>query len=261
VTRDRSNGDRGNHNYRWDEFDSTEYFRYNYANLRDDDRTIVEVVRDFFARELVVPTSSTQVRGVDVGTGANLYPALTLLPFCTELVLYEHSIRNVRWLREQLESEVPTWNEAWSQFWDLLAERPQYAELTRPTELLTDPSRVHVVQGNVFARPTLEPFDVGTMFFVAESITGERVEFLTAMHHFFSMLKPNAPFVTAFMEHSRGYRVGTQRFPATDVGGQDVWNCLRDYADELSLHRLDAKDEPLREHYTGMLLAHGRRSG
>jgi len=259
IARDQEGVGHGNRDYPWDDFNSVEYFKFNYVELRDDDREIVEIVRDFLARKLATTPLPAGARGIDVGTGANLYPALTMLPFCENIILYEHSEANVQWLLDQTENDVPSWDEAWSQFWDLLTEREPYRELPDPVKLLADPNRVQVAKGDVLARSVLGEFDIGTMFFVAESITGERAEFLEAMDHFFSMLKPDALFAMAFMEHSQGYQVGAQKFPATDIGEQDVWNCLRAHASDFSLHRLSAAHKPLREDYTGMFVAHGRR--
>jgi hypothetical protein len=247
----------GNRDYPWDEFNPVEYLKFNYMQLRDDDREIVEIVRDFLARKLATSPVRKGARGIDVGTGANLYPALAMLPFCENITLYEHSEANVGWLRDQIDSGWPSWDEAWKQFWNLFTERAPYAALPNSVDVLA--GRVEVVKGDVLARTELGQFDIGTMFFVAESITGERGEFLEAMEHFFSMLRPDAPFAMAFMEHSQGYRVGVQKFPATDIGERDVWGCLRQYASDFSLHRLSAEDKPLRDHYTGMIVAHGRR--
>ena len=73
-----------NADYPWDEFDPEDYFAHNYASLRDDDREILEIVRSYFADQLGdLPMHS--LRGIDVGTGANLYPALAMLPFCEEI--------------------------------------------------------------------------------------------------------------------------------------------------------------------------------
>ena len=259
IVRDQEGVGRGNRDYPWDDFNSVEYFKFNYVELRDDDREIVEIVRDFLAGELATTPLPPGARGIDVGTGANLYPALTMLPFCENILLYEHSEANVRWLLDQTRNGVPSWDEAWSQFWKLLTEREPYRDLPEPVKLLADPNRVRVAKGDVLARSVLGEFDIGTMFFVAESITSEPAEFLEAMDHFFSMLKPDALFAMAFMEHSQGYQVGAQKFPATDIGEQDVRNCLRMHASDFSLHRLSAEHKPLREHYTGMFVAHGRR--
>jgi NNMT/PNMT/TEMT family len=258
IVKDRQGTERrhGNSEYPWDEFNPVDYYKFNYVDLRDDDREIVEIVRDFLSRKLEHGELPATARGIDVGTGANLYPALTMLPFCQDITLYEHSEANVQWLREQKADGVPSWDEAWGQFWKLLAERKKYEAVPEPAKALTE--RIQVVKGDVLGSFDRGQFDIGTMFFVAESITEDRTEYLKAMDHFFSMLKPNGLFAMAFMEHSKGYQVGPQRFPATDIGERDVWDCLRDHASDFSLHRLSAEDKPLREHYTGMIVAHGQ---
>jgi hypothetical protein len=248
----------GNRDYPWDEFNPDEYFKFNYVKLRDDDQEIVEIVRDFLTRKLASKPLPANARGIDVGTGANLYPALTMLPFCEHVTLYEHSQANVNWLRHQTDHGVPSWDEAWDQFWKLLVKCEPYRDVSNPVKLLSDPDRVAVVKGDVLAASKLGQFDIGTMFFVAESITGEHSEFAEAMANFFAMLKPDAPFAMAFMEHSKGYQVGIQPFPATDIGERDVWDCLREHASDFSLHRLSAEHKPLREDYDGMFVAHGR---
>src|SRR6184192_2383524 len=86
---------RGNRDYPWDDFSPEEYFKYNYADMRDDDRQIVELVSDFFAKAFSNASLPSGARGIDVGTGSNLYPALTMLPFCESLTLYEYSASNV----------------------------------------------------------------------------------------------------------------------------------------------------------------------
>lgn len=80
----------------WHEFDSVRYFSHNYSRPREDDVRIVELVRDFFAT-VALPAGA---RGLDVGTGTNLYPALALLPLCEEgLALWEQGNFKVACLR------------------------------------------------------------------------------------------------------------------------------------------------------------------
>ena len=245
----------GNRDYPWDEFSPDDYFKYNYANMRDDDRQIVETVRDFFVKTFQdVPPSG--LRGIDVGTGSNLYPALTMLPFCESITLCEFSAANVEWLERQSIEEWPSWDEAWANFWLVLSKKPQYERFPDPkTELAR---RVRIVQGDVLSLEADRRWDVGTMFFVAESITGQHEEFIEALDHFFGLLKPNSPFAMAFMEHSKGYKVGQQPFPATDIDRLEVKDCLNERATGVETFHLGPGDKPLREAYTGMIVAHGR---
>jgi hypothetical protein len=246
-----------NVDYPWNEFDPEAYLKHNYESVRDDDRAIVRFVRDFFAGTLSDPEVPGR-RGIDVGTGANLYPALTMLPFCDAITLYEYSQSNVDWLERQSAAGWPTWDTAWHAFWDLLTDAAPYldfrgdprAELTR---------RAAVSRGSVFdLDPAAGRFDLGTMFFVAESITSERAEFHAAVERFLGVLAPNAPFAIAFMEHSGGYTVGGTRFPATDIGQQDVRDHLSERASEVRVEHVGTGTNPLREDYTGMVMACGR---
>jgi hypothetical protein len=247
---------RGNHTYPWDEFCPEEYFEKNYRELRPDDRKIIGFVRDFFQKAFSASPRPSGIRGIDVGTGANLYPALTMLPFCESITLFEYSAANIAWLTKQRAAGWPSWDQSWREFWQLLCEAGAYQDLPNPKEELS--RRVHIQPGDVFELSGEEPWDVGTMFFVAESITDQRAEFLAALDHFFAMLKPNAPFAMAFMEHSHGYRSGGRSFPATDVGENDIARCLQGRAVEVETYFVEAGDKPLRTDHTGMILAHGR---
>lgn len=248
-----------NRDYAWDDFNPVDYFKFNYVELRPDDRQIVEIVRDFFADTFSANPFRRRVHGIDVGTGANLYPALTMLPFCESVTLYEFSAANVTWLESQHAEGWPSWNEAWDQFWVHLRKRWAYRCLRRPRAKLS--KRARIIQGDVFKlrdQDSRHGWDVGTMFFVAESITGQRKEFLDAVDRFFAVLKPDAPFAMAFMEHSKGYQVGAERYPATDIDEGDVSKCLRERARDVQIHHLGPGDKPLREKYSGMIIALGR---
>ena len=247
---------RGNRDYPWDDFSPDEYFKYNYSDMRDDDRQIVEIVRNFFVKALSDSDLPPNARGIDVGTGSNLYPALTMLPFCESVTLYEHSAANVAWLERQHAEKWPSWDEAWESFWTVLSEKKEYRRIRQPKSALD--KRLRIRKGDVLKLPIEERWDMGTMFFVAESITDRRNEFLEALDHFFAMLKPNAPFAMAFMEHSEGYHVGNQDYPATDIGRDEVKKCLRIRANDVQTVHLPPGNKPLRDKYTGMIVAHGR---
>ncbi len=253
VTRGR------NCDYAWDAFGAKAYFEANYINLRDDDQKILEYVQEFFAGWFEANPPTSGIAGIDVGTGPNLYPALTMLPFCEKITLFEFSAANVAWLEKQKNQNWPSWDEAWVKFWDKLSQRESYRSLTDPQAELR--KRVSIEAGDVFKLPSramAQSYDVGTMFFVAESITGQRNEFTAAVDDFFAVLKPGAPFAMAFMEHSDGYRVGDERYPATDIDRADVSQCLRDRALDLTIHTIDWGLKPLRAGYKGMILALGR---
>jgi hypothetical protein len=237
-----------NADFSWDDFDSESYTTHNYAVLRWDDRSVLELVRDYF--EAVAP--GHLVQGVDVGSGSNIYPALTLLPWCKEISMIEQSARNVAWLT----NEIRSYNSTWDPFWDVLRSHPGYQTVTDPRATLATHARIS--QGSVF---DLERgrWDIGTMFFVAESLTSERSEFDRAVGCFLAALRPGAPFAAAFMEGSEGYTVGTREFPAVAIDADDVHACLVDQTKDLHVDRVGiiGGDVLLREGYTGMVLARG----
>src|SRR5437868_3464628 len=70
---------RSNSSVPWDNFDPALYVSDNYEHMHEDDRSILQLVRDYFISISDTLPSATQ--GVDVGTGANLYPTMSMLPF------------------------------------------------------------------------------------------------------------------------------------------------------------------------------------
>lgn len=237
---------RRNADFPWDDFDSRWYLEHNYQTLRDDDRQIIKLMGEFFAQ---VWTGELG-RGVDVGTGTNLYPALAMLPLCQRITLRDYSATNYEWINREVEYYAPTWDE----FWDALAASAPYLETTDPRSALRERARVE--HGSIFDLPP-STWDVGTMFFVAESITCTPDEFDRATRCFVRSLKPGAPFAAAFMRNSQGYPVGTRTFPAVAITEADVRECLLGVADDVQIHHI-ASDSPLRDGYSGMMFANGR---
>ena len=238
-----------NSDFPWDEFDPIAYQKHNYEVLRADDRQILTRTRDFFT-VMDGRDGRDGKDGVDVGTGANLYPAMTMLPWCREISMIEHSAGNVAWLEE----EVIDYSVLWDQYWEVLCDVPMYAKVAEPRQALAERSVVR--KGSVFDLPR-RTWDVGTMFFVAESISSQRSEFEAAVGCFLDALRPGAPFATAFMEGSRGYQVGDHEYPAVPIEAPDLLRLLESGADEVVVERIGMVDTALRVGYTGMLFAHG----
>lgn len=238
----------GNADVEWDEFDSEAYFEHNYGELHREDAEIIRIVADFFQR---VAPRDWRERAIDVGSGANLYPAMTMLPFASEVVLYERAFTNREWLEGQLREPA----KSWQQFWDAVSDdRKEYGRIKDPLELLSRSARV--TKGNVFSlRP--DQFDLGTMFFVAESITYREAEFQRATRLFIDSLVSKAPFAAAFMRDSSGYIVANKRFPACAVNEKDVERCLAEVAYIEDIQVVESHE--LREGYSGMIVATGRK--
>lgn len=238
---------------KWDDFASEWYWDQNYAKLRSDDRRILEIVRDFFANSGVRNGS-----GVDAGAGANLYPSLALLPYCRQITLLDISTANIDWLTKEIENP----DRCWDEFFAVLTRNPHYQSIVDYRALLRRIARVR--QGDLLRMPQ-HRFDIGTMFFAAESLTTEKPEFQQAVHAFVRSLRPGAPFAIAFMSGSEGYKIDEVDFPAVAIDSDDVTQCLEGVASLQSIEDIPLHN-PFRTGYEGMLLAigwagRGRRDG
>lgn len=238
-----------NADYAWDEFSSSAYCEHNYITLRADDREILQLVSHWFARTAGEPAA--RLAGLDVGTGPNLYPALAMLPYCAGLTLREFSASNVAWLRAAA-TALP---EQWLPFWQVVHPGATPAEFAAAAAALAERARIE--QGSVFDLPAAA-WDLGTMFFVAESISQDPAEFSAAVTAFVRAIRPGGPFAAAFMERSEGYEVDGTRFPATAVAAGDIRRSLDRVGVEVSVHRVKMRPAPLRPGYTGMIVATGR---
>ncbi|MEU4686712.1 SCO2525 family SAM-dependent methyltransferase [Streptomyces xinghaiensis] len=238
----------------WNAFDSDAYVEHNYRHLRSDDEQIIRIVRDHFRDHFRRHPATAPVPGIDVGSGANLYPALTLLPWCSEVTLFERAATNVRWLERQ----VAGYEANWDAFWGVLREVEPYAGIEDPRAGLRLAARPK--QGNLFDLPERR-WGIGTMFFVAESMTTSHEEFRVGVRRFAECLRPGAPFAAAFMEGSTGYSVGGESFPACSVEEEQVREGLAPYSEsDMHITRIGIPGErPLRQGYEGMIVACGRR--
>lgn len=239
-----------NCDYDWDGFSAQEYYEHNYRHMRGDDRAMLTVVRDWFRD--AAPGNGR--RAVDVGSGSNLYPALSLLPHSEHVTLYEYSNANVRWL-EAARLRVP---DSWRPFAELVCPDQDFEDVRAQAR-----AKLEVHKGSIFDLPR-GVWQLGTMFFVAESLTGDEKEFREALERFLDALGPGAPFAAAFMERSEGYDVAGTHYPAVwldDEGlGYALDGCARVEAG-FRVHRFDIDPAPIRAGYTGYLVATGKVKG
>jgi hypothetical protein len=252
----------------WDRFVSDTYWADNYRCLRADDRSILATVGAFFTRHFAGRPAAAGLHGVDIGTGTNLYPALGMLPWCRTVTLVDPSRPNLRWLAGQLAApdgpapdgpapDNPVW--PWQPFWDVYRAHAAYRRVPDPRRRLAEVCRIR--RAGVL---DLEPaaWDVGTMFFVAESMTEDSAEFERATAAFLGALRPGAPFAAAFMAGSLGYLVGESRFPAVrDVDAARVAALLERCGATVSVSTVPVPHgAPLRDGYEGMIVAVGTTS-
>jgi hypothetical protein len=245
----------------WNTFSPQDYWRRNYHVLQAEDQEIIRLVRDFFIRAFA--GSPPVRRGIDVGSGTNLYPALLMLPWTEQVLLTDFSQSNVSWLRRQLADDSDAWT--WQPFWHELQSAEGYRQVGEPRKQLleacsSEPGCAGIEQRSVFDLPEAR-WDLGTMFFVAESITEDPVEFRAAVAHFVGALKPGAPFATAFMAGSLGYPVAGTRFPALPITSDDVRLLFKELgASKLSVELLQTEHR-VRDGYKGMIVATGFAHG
>ena len=246
-----------NADVQWNRFSPEDYWQRNYLELQAEDQEIIRLVSQFFIAAFAGRPHARL--GIDVGSGTNIYPALLMLPWTEQILLTDFSASNVRWLRRQLADDSAKWT--WQPFWDELQEREGYAKIEEPRQQLREACRgqaghAGIEPGSVFSLPTAR-WDLGTMFFVAESITEDPAEFRAALARFAGALKPGAPFATAFMAGSHGYPVADRHFPALPITTDDVRRHFNELgASDLSVELLETKHR-VRDGYEGMIVATG----
>jgi hypothetical protein len=252
---------RHNGEVEWARFNTGAYWDHNYRSLRKDDQAILHVVGEFFAerfgarRGRLSRVGTRDLHGIDVGSGPNLYPALTMLPWCDRITLSDISAPNITWLQEHFElPAADPWS--WQEFWDELLQHDGYDQVVDPAQ------RLRAVQ-KVERRSVLElpqhTYDMGTMFFVAESMTSYPREFEDATATFLRSLRPGAPFAAAFMDSSSGYEVAGESFPAVrEVDVERVAATLRELDADAAVQKIDiVPTNVLRNGYEGMIIAMG----
>ena len=241
----------------WNTFSSHDYWHRNYSRLQAEDREIIRRVSHFFASAC---TGSPPVqRAIDVGAGTNLYPALLMLPWTKQILLADFSKSNVLWLHDQLADSSSPWR--WDHFWHEMQRGKGYADIDRPHERLrnacaSEQGHAGIEQVSVFDLAKAR-WNLGTMFFVAESITEDPAEFRAAVASFVGALTPGAPFAAAFMAGSAGYPVDDTHFPALPIEPDDVRRHLTELnVREPSVDLLETSHR-VRDGYEAMIVATG----
>jgi hypothetical protein len=245
----------------WSNFSAYDYWSHNYESLQSEDREIIRLVSEFLADAF--RGRPLAGRAIDVGSGPNLYPALLMLPWTGELLLTDYSPDNIGWLRRHVLDEAAPWT--WQPFWAELRGREGYDGITDPRKQLRaacagQPGQAGIETRSIFELPEAQ-WQLGTMFFVAESITQDPLEFRAAVGAFLSALEEDAPFAAAFMAGSEGYGVGRTSFPALGVSRDDVESCMHELgARKLTVTQIEVPPG-VRPGYTGMIVATGLAGG
>jgi hypothetical protein len=235
----------------WSEWDADGYWKFNYASVLPEDAQIIQHASQFLIQAC---GRHMQVRrAVDVGAGANLYPALLMLPWARNVVFTEYAQSNISWLDENLADTSGEW--PWQPFWDLVARLPCYETVERPRHQL---AAIHEIRHlSVFDLPR-RAWDLGSMFFVADGITSDEAEFESAVRSFLGSLAPRSPFMMAFMDGSAGYEVSGVSFPGVRITMRSLRALVATLpVADTNILRTDNSVRRLRHGYDAMLLVTG----
>jgi hypothetical protein len=246
----------------WDLSAPQEYWELNYRTMRNDDQSILQAVGGFFSRHFQNVPRAHLLRALDVGSGANLYPALAMLPWSTTITLTDVSAADVAWLRTAAAGadavdDRGRW--VWAQFWAEYARYPAYQQVGDPRAEL---AARHEVRHRGVLELAPEQWDLGTMFFVAESSTSDVDEFRAGTGAFLQALVPGAPFAAAFMDRSVGYTIANRSYPAVRaVAVPLIREVLAQFSVDASVFRVDVPAyDPVGDGYEGMIVAVGTTS-
>jgi NNMT/PNMT/TEMT family len=241
----------------WNDFSPQDYWRNNYETILPADKEIIHRVSSFFIHAF--NNRNPVLRAIDVGSGSNIYPALLMLPWTEKILLSDYSECNVRWLRDDVMGDDVPWT--WQPFWRELHELRGYNRISEPRKQLREAcdgksEHAGIEKHSVFGLPRAQ-WQLGTMFFVAESITKDPEEFRNAVGRFVGALQPGAPFAATFMAGSAGYSVGDITYPALQITPDDVTKCLT----KLGVSECRVEPTPtadlVRSGYEGMIVATG----
>jgi len=259
VLRSMVEASRPTHNAdaRWAGFPSEDYWHRSHKEVLPSDKEIITLVGFFFSKTF--RTHARTQRAIDVGSGTNLYPALLMLPWAEQILLTDYSESNVQWLRSQVMDDEVAWT--WQPFWRKLQALEGYDQVSEPRKQLKaactgNERRPAIEMYSVFDLPQAQ-WQLGTMFFVAESITTDPGEFGKAIECFVGALEPGSPFAAAFMSGSKGYSVDDVTYPAMPVTADDVSeHFTRRRVSELSIKEFEPS-QLVRDGYEGMIVATG----
>jgi hypothetical protein len=234
----------------WDAWPVEDYLSENYREIHPSDLAVIDHHSRFY-REFAAEGFA---RSLEFGAGPNLYPLMLAAAVSRHIDAVEPSAASVAYLTRQLGTGPdPSWDGFYR---ECRARRPDL-----PTSLHLAMRRVEVKRGTA-ADVERDAYDLGSMHFVAESVTEERDEFRALCARFVGSVRPGAPVVAAFMENMGRYGLGDgSRWPGYPVDMDRVADAFAGTTEDLVLSRIDA-DETLPDYgYTGMVLLTGRRSG
>ncbi|MFD4371296.1 class I SAM-dependent methyltransferase [Streptomyces sp. NPDC058486] len=233
----------------WDRWPVQDYLAENYRRLHPCD---IAVIRHHAALYRRLGPGSV-ARSLEFGAGPNLYPLMPAATACRSIDALEPGAAGHAYLSGQLRNGPdPSW-------------QPFYALCRRldpalPRTLSAALRGVTAVRGDVHAVER-HGYGLGSMSFVAESVTEDAGEFARVCRDFLGCVRPGGHLLAAFMENMPSYRIGTgPLWPACPVDAGAVREVFAPYTRDLDVRRVD-KDPTLPDYGdTGILLLHAVRA-
>ncbi len=241
----------GNADYQWEQFDPEAYFQHYYGEPHPDDERVIRCAVKAMKQ---APPVGAELDIVDVGTGPSLIPFLCALPRARRLTAWEYAEGNIAWLESELRRE--RMRPQWRHFWNVTREAylPECPVPDDPMPLLRE--KCVVRRGSIFELPE-RTWDAATMFFCAESITEQQNEFEAACAAYARCVKPGGALAAAFLAHSAGYVVKSNRFPALPLSAEAIMKAFAPHADAIKAEAIGIVEREVRSGYSGLVFLTG----
>ncbi|MFI8106680.1 class I SAM-dependent methyltransferase [Streptomyces sp. NPDC086023] len=232
----------------WDRWPVEDYLEENYRRLYACDAA---VIRHHSAYCRPLPAGSV-AEALELGCGPNLYPLMILAAASGRIDAVEPGAAGYAYLRRQLHHGPEA---SWQPFYDLCRR----LNPALPASLSTALERVRPLHGDV-SQVRQYRYGLGSMTFVAESVTEDGAEFAALCRAFLGCIRPGGGVLAAFMENMPSYRIGEgPLWPAFPVDAPAVREVFAPHTDRLVVRRVP-KDPALPDYgHTGMLLLSGTR--
>jgi hypothetical protein len=234
-----------NRDVAWNRFDTAGYLAANYGTLHDFDRRIITALSRYY--RALAPGSLG--RSLDVGTGPNLYPLMLAAAASRQLEVLEFSASNVAYLEQARRSGA---DPSWTPFWQLCRR----LDPALPADLDQVLRGVTVHHGNAFDLP-VRRYDLVSMFFMAESVTGDRAEFEELSARFATAATPGGHLVAAYMAGMPQYELGGVTLPSFPLDRHTLEAVMRPVTRQLRIWELPP-DPTLPYEHDGVLLLTAR---
>lgn len=240
-----------NADYQWALFDSEAYFQHYYGEPHPDDELVIKYAVEALK---TAPPTSGKLDIIDVGTGPNLIPFFCALPRARSLTAWEYAESNVRWLKEDIARVEmrPQWTHFWRVAQDAYGHSWQLPDSPMPDLR----AKATVAQGSIFDLPR-QQWDAATMFFCAESITGEMGEFEAACESFARCVRTGGMLCAAFLVHSGGYEVSGRPFPVLHLTPDVIETVFSRHATNVKAELIGIVEREIRSGYSGFIFLTG----